>query len=152
MQDDYSIPFPLVPLLLAAVTVVVVPGLVVAAVVAVVRSRGRGRAWWRASARLAAAAALACYCWGALHLFVDESDAALACQRELGAERYLDVRGYSWSFAPLGFGCVMDDGAVVEARVPASVNPTVLGLGAVALAAGAAGRSTRPDGAPAVTR
>lgn len=79
-------------------------------------------------ATLAAAATIAVYAWGALHMLVDESTASQQCKEAVGPTHAAHVAGYHTSFVPLRFGCQVEGVGTYEALVPGYVNPTVLGL------------------------
>ncbi|MFI9723902.1 hypothetical protein ACIHFE_30330 [Streptomyces sp. NPDC052396] len=75
--------------------------------------------------------AVGTYTWGLLHLFfLDEANQADACRAVLGTRQ---VTGYDATFIPLHFGCRTSGGHVVEAVIPAYVNPAVTLLGACAV-------------------
>nr|WP_202437167.1 hypothetical protein [Streptomyces sp. SID5910] len=105
-----------------------------ASVLAARRSRGPGAAPpLHALAAFAAAAALATYAWGVLHVTgaVMASDGgagsapAPPCRMPGYEERALHVVDQSVSFLPLGFVCETTDGGdYTSDDVPAWVNPT----------------------------
>ncbi|MCD7445280.1 hypothetical protein K4B79_44760 [Streptomyces lincolnensis] len=86
---------------------------------------------------LCAAAALAVYLWGCLHVvFLERQEIGNRCAQVAGGVR---VAGFHGDFVPLRLVCRTDDGRDLTVVIPAYVNPSTAVLLLLALAcAGAA--------------
>ncbi|MEU9032682.1 hypothetical protein AB0D46_35295 [Streptomyces sp. NPDC048383] len=134
---------------------VVLAGFGLRALVRIGRGGASRHLWLRGSAAFLAAAAVALYTWGLLHLagtVLDAEDGGTdssplrPCRVPGHPERAAEVVDYTVSYVPLRFLCEEKDGESYSAKsVPAYVNPAVLGfaLAAVACVGAAATDSER---------
>lgn len=132
-----------------ALVLIILVGLIVAASLAVygfstmarhgVRRSGPATVF-RSLATLAAAAAVAVYVWGAVHLvLMDDTAITQACREAVGKARAAGIDRYEASYIPLRLGCQVGGDEVYAVGVPGYVNPAALGfaLTAAVLAASA---------------
>ncbi|RAY12938.1 hypothetical protein DPM19_23295 [Actinomadura craniellae] len=132
-DEPYATHNPVVLLLVIGFGVIATGFLVLYGVLLLIRAcRTKGdRPMVKAAASLAWAATVGMYTWGTLHLFLlDDYALAQECRAAVGGR----LTGYEPSFIPLHFGCRTSDGRTIEAVIPAYVNPSVLGLGLLAIA------------------
>ncbi|WHM37438.1 hypothetical protein [Streptomyces sp. BPTC-684] len=89
---------------------------------------------WRDASLLAAAAALAVYLWGCLHVvFLEDQEQAEACElhRPAGTPTLVGRRG---DFIPLRLVCEASNGHDYSVVIPGYINPSVATLLLLALA------------------
>ena len=132
----------------AALTAAVVATILTARGIAALRSR----AWRRAAARLAGAAALSVHAWGMLHVLgavLEAEDGGaggspLGPCRAAGERNVGQVVGYEVGYGWLSFDCRLSDGGTyATSAVPGYVNPATALLGATALVLALPGRPVR---------
>ncbi|GHA90113.1 MULTISPECIES: hypothetical protein [Streptomyces] len=89
------------------------------------RRRYTPPARWRDLSLAAAAAALALYLWGCLHvLFLEDQEQAMECERNRpgGTPRLVGRRG---DFVPLRLVCETSDGSDFSVVIPGCINPAL---------------------------
>ncbi|MGR8007613.1 hypothetical protein [Streptomyces hypolithicus] len=87
----------------------------------------------RGAAALSAAAGAAMYAWGSVHLFLDETGTAEACQSAATPAQFGSVDRYSVSYVPPSLQCHLTGGGSYDAAVPGYVAPVMTGLAIVAV-------------------
>ncbi|GAB3257524.1 hypothetical protein [Kineosporia babensis] len=121
-------PNPVVLVLIPLLALFVVPVLGGFGVVVLVRGRRQRPRVLRGLAMVTAAATIAAYTWGALHLLRDESDTNNRCQAVVGPKYAGDIEAYEHSLVPLRFACRVDGVGTWEIFVPGYANLLVLAL------------------------
>ncbi|MFF8100868.1 hypothetical protein ACF07S_13990 [Streptomyces sp. NPDC016640] len=118
-------------ILLISVGLVALVWLTISGIRGLMKADATGKALLGPTALLAWDAAVGAYIWGLILLMLhDDYALSTACQHAVGR----DLKGYEATFVPLRFGCVTDDGRVVEAAViPGYINPSVTVCGICAL-------------------
>jgi hypothetical protein len=124
-SDPWSLPNPVVVLVVLYIALVGIPGLSLYGAVLIIRGRRRRERVLRGAASVAAAATLAVYAFGVLTMFPDETGAAETCQEAVGPAHAANVSSYETSFIPLRFGCHVEGAGTWNIWVPGWVNPTV---------------------------
>jgi hypothetical protein len=136
-NDPWALPNPILLVVLILAGAVVALALAFQAISGLVRRgfrKGRERLTYGYLSRLAWAAAIATYSWGAHNLLQDETSADQACRAAVGQDHAGHVDRYVTSFFPLHFGCHVNGAGTFEATVPGYLNPTIVALLLVAIA------------------
>jgi hypothetical protein len=151
-SDPWALPNPVIVLLIPAVSAVAVPTLFGYGIAVLVRGRRRRDRVLRGLVALAAAATIAVYAWGALHMIQDQTSANDTCQQAVGPAHAGDISAYETSLIPLHFACRVDGAGSYEPFVPGFVNPTALALALLTcLLAAAAQQAKRVTPIPSTT-